>query len=376
MILTVDTYVVVLTALTALTCGIFIWFAIPRGEAVQITQIRYFSHFFFFIAISWVLFLARSDMSDVWLTVVAHLVQYLAFFLLVNGFRVRAGQGTYNLLVLIVLASILSVVQAIVIIPMTNFIVGLIVTFTIWLLCCVLIYRALLMERNSKGKKAAMASLLISVCAVVIGASLIYMGILDSYEYAVFCYSIFYISLFGSISSLILSDEIAKQQTHAETDELTGLNNRRFFIERATKLIRSGRRADFPMCIILCDIDQFKSINDTFGHATGDRAIKTISSILADSVREMDMLARFGGEEFIVLLPQTDLQGAMDVAERMRSLTEQTEIVVPNSSFKLTSSFGVVEMIGLDLDANIMRADKALYHAKANGRNRVEQIMD
>ena len=181
MILTVDSYVVVLTALTALTCGIFIWFAIPRNEANQIVQIRYFSNFFFFIAASWFLFLIRSDISEAWLTTLAHFMQYLAFFLLVNGFRVRAGLDTYAIISLLFFAGILSALQAYWVIPETNFIVSLIFTFIIWLLCCVLIYRALLQERNSTGRKTALFSLFLSVFAVFIGAALIYLDILDSY---------------------------------------------------------------------------------------------------------------------------------------------------------------------------------------------------
>ena len=376
MLQSTDSYVVLLTALTAVTCGIFIWFATPRDDVHQVRQIRYFSHYFFLTSISWFLILVRSDESELWNIMATNLALYLSFFMLINGFRVRAKQETYNMLMLAFFAGLLSYAQIGFFGDEAGFVSRLLVSVVIWLLCCAVIYSSLRKERDSKGKIAAIASLLISVGAVAIGGALIYLDRLASYEYAVFCYCMFYITLFGSISSLILSDEVAKHQKDAETDELTGLKNRRYFMEKSSKLLRSGRRSDFPMSIILCDIDHFKSINDNYGHATGDLAIKKITQILNDSVRGQDMLARFGGEEFIVLLPQTDLQGAMDVAERMRSRTEQSEIVVPNSSFKLTSSFGVIEMIGLDLDANIMRADKALYAAKANGRNRVEIMQD
>jgi diguanylate cyclase (GGDEF)-like protein len=207
---------------------------------------------------------------------------------------------------------------------------------------------------------------------LLITTSLVLAGKSIDFTYLVFCYCIFYVTLFGSISSLMLSDEVAKHQRDALTDGLTGLKNRRFFMEQGSKLLSSARRHDFPMSLILCDIDHFKKINDTFGHSTGDLAIKEITKVLSDSVRHEDMLARFGGEEFIVLLPQTSVKGAAEVAERMRVSTEQKVIKVPNSSIQLTASFGISEVRGQDLEANIICADQALYRAKSNGRNRIE----
>ena len=114
-------------------------------------------------------------------------------------------------------------------------------------------------------------------------------------------------------------------------------------------------------------------INDKYGHTTGDLAIKSITNVLNQSVRQEDILARFGGEEFIALLPQTPLEGGIEVAERMRKLTEETSFKRGKTDLDMTASFGVAAFGEGDLESNIIRVDKALYKAKKNGRNRVEK---
>ena len=372
-----DPYVILLTLLITFTCGLFIWSATPKQDAEHISQIRYFSHFFFFTSFSWLfVFLRSMDWQQMYIFG-THICYLLSLLFLMNGFRIRAKQKAIHAAWLLVLSGAFAYVQAIILNDQQDdFIFRLLMTYVAWFLVAVLVVRSLRRERNSIGKTATSISLLFSLFALTLGAVLLNQKVIVQFEYIVFSYNVFYITLFGSISSLMLSDEIARHQTDAETDPLTGLKNRRYFLERGEKLLQSGRRADFPMSIILCDIDRFKRINDTYGHSTGDKAIKKTTRILADNVRDDDLLARFGGEEFIALLPQTDLQAAMEVAERMRSRIEDSQIKVPNSSFNLTTSFGVVEMIGLDLEANIVRADKALYAAKSHGRNRVEIARD
>lgn len=372
-----DPYVILLTILITFTCGLFIWFATPRDDIRHVLQIRYFSHFFFFTSFTWSFIFIRSGSWEQWNIFSTHLTFLLSLLFLMNGFRIRANQKAISMLWLSALSVLFALVQSTILSDeQGDFLLRLAMTYISWFVISYYVYRSLTLERNSMGKTAATISVFFSVITLIVGAVLIHFGWLVRYEYAVFSYCIFYITLFGSISSLMLSDEVAKHQNDAETDPLTGLKNRRFFLERGGKLLNSGRRTDFPMSIILCDIDHFKQINDTYGHSTGDIAIKKSTKILSDNVRDHDLLARFGGEEFIALLPQTDLQAAMDVAERMRKRIEDKEIFVPNSSFRLTSSFGVVEMIGIDLEANIARADRALYMAKSRGRNRVEIAED
>ena len=131
-----------------------------------------------------------------------------------------------------------------------------------------------------------------------------------------------------------------------------------------------------PHCVVIGDIDKFKSINDTYGHLTGDKIIKAVATSIANQTKGKDLAARFGGEEFVVLLPETPLSGGVAVAELIRKCIEKARFVNAKSGEELrrvTISLGVTELIhGEPLEAAIARADAALYRAKEGGRNRVE----
>lgn len=156
----------------------------------------------------------------------------------------------------------------------------------------------------------------------------------------------------------------------AATDELTGLYNRRFFNDHFSKSLSASRRYDFPLSVIMADIDKFKAVNDTYGHAAGDTVLKAFAEILRNMARTEDISARWGGEEFIILLAHTSCTGATVVAERLRRTVESECLRV--TSIAVTVSLGVAELKeGEDGEALIKRADNALYRAKEEGRNRV-----
>jgi two-component system chemotaxis response regulator CheY len=156
----------------------------------------------------------------------------------------------------------------------------------------------------------------------------------------------------------------------AATDELTGLSNRRHFNENFTKAMSSAKRYHFNLSLIIADVDKFKLVNDTYGHSTGDQVLKLFATTIRSVARMEDITARWGGEEFILLLSHTPLDGAAVLAERIRSgfaAESRAEM-----SFIVTASFGVVELrSGEDAEDLIRRADAALYRAKEEGRNRV-----
>jgi two-component system, cell cycle response regulator len=161
----------------------------------------------------------------------------------------------------------------------------------------------------------------------------------------------------------------------AFTDHLTGLANRRRFerqLEReVTRTLRYGR----PFCLLLLDIDRFKDVNDTYGHEIGDEAIRRLAIILQAGTRGIDTAARIGGEEFAVILTETDFEGGLEVAERLRLAIKTAE--VPNVGH-MTASFGVAEFpmsaqTGREL---IAVADAAMYEAKRQGRDRVERAVE
>lgn len=158
----------------------------------------------------------------------------------------------------------------------------------------------------------------------------------------------------------------------AETDPLTGAANRRAFLKRAEEEQVDARRRQRSVSVLLLDIDHFKSVNDTRGHAGGDEALKRLVECCAPVLRPGDLLGRFGGEEFAVLLPETNPYAAVAIAERLRGTIASTAVEHDGASFHITASIGV-SAVGPDgLDAALSRADEALYAAKRAGRNRVE----
>ncbi|MBW0148958.1 diguanylate cyclase [Marinobacter arenosus] len=157
----------------------------------------------------------------------------------------------------------------------------------------------------------------------------------------------------------------------AQVDHLTGLDNRRGFLPVAESLWSLVKRNNRDMCVAMIDIDHFKMINDQYGHATGDRILRQIAKVLDSSRRQGDLLARWGGEEFILLLPETDLPEACHVAERFRQNVEALTIQEGADIIHCTISVGVANRDSEDvsLDKTIVMADQALYQAKLEGRN-------
>ena len=174
-----------------------------------------------------------------------------------------------------------------------------------------------------------------------------------------------------------LADRLHKLEAAAETitrlastDELTGLHNRRSFNEFFALEMSAARRHNHPLSLISVDLDNFKAVNDTFGHSVGDQLLKEFSALMQKMVRAEDFTVRWGGDEFIILLPHTTGEAAEALAERIRIAFEQNaDWVFP---LAVTASFGVAQLReGEQGEALICRADDALYSAKYEGRNRV-----
>ena len=164
------------------------------------------------------------------------------------------------------------------------------------------------------------------------------------------------------------------------TDALTGVQNRRYFDHRCQIEVSQARRHRHPLACLLPDLDKFKRINDTYGHQTGDEVLMSAARVIQTQLRVGDTLARFGGEEFVVLLPQTDMYHARQIAERIRRCIEEEEIRTPTGqALSLTISIGLSLLPTADaaaehqalVDRMLAIADKALYRAKHEGRNRV-----
>lgn len=161
----------------------------------------------------------------------------------------------------------------------------------------------------------------------------------------------------------------------AVTDALTGLFNRRYMTSHLGGLLRRSQAEQRDLSVLFIDIDHFKAVNDTRGHAVGDVVLKEVALRIARGVRGVDLACRYGGEEFVVIMPDTDLAGAVKVAERMRGQIADHPFEIPGGALTVTASFGVtVARAGDTPEDMVRRADAALYQAKRDGRNRVEVV--
>jgi two-component system cell cycle response regulator len=166
---------------------------------------------------------------------------------------------------------------------------------------------------------------------------------------------------------------IAATQNAARVDPLTGLPNRRTIMEMLRERIENVSIGN-PCAVLLIDIDHFKAVNDTLGHQAGDNVLRTVGSLIAHNIRSMDRAGRIGGEEFVVLMPDTTSDMARTVGERLRNAIENGDLRHANGD-PLTASIGVaVAAISDTVDSLLARADRALYQAKRQGRNRVVEI--
>lgn len=173
-----------------------------------------------------------------------------------------------------------------------------------------------------------------------------------------------------------LKEELKRAKAEAKSDPMTGLANRKGFEDSLASIRAESYGNDTRHALLIADIDKFKNINDTYGHLFGDKIIKIVAKALANLTKGKDIAARFGGEEFVVVLPETNIDGGMAVSESIRKNIENGRIFNPKTNKEIqrvTISIGVTEFdLSEEIDAVIERADAALYRAKEGGRNRVE----
>ena len=176
-------------------------------------------------------------------------------------------------------------------------------------------------------------------------------------------------------NQLDMLDAARRIEQLAIVDPLTGLYNRNFLYEILPQEISESHRYEKPLSLIILDVDHFKQFNDTWGHDVGDLVLKHVASLLKDTLRETDIPFRYGGEEFIIVLPEAHVENAVRVAEKVRNVVADTPLVLEDQPepLRVTISLGVAELKRDDtLDTLIKQADQALYAAKRGGRNRTE----
>ncbi|MBI5192575.1 MAG: GGDEF domain-containing protein [Nitrospirae bacterium] len=180
----------------------------------------------------------------------------------------------------------------------------------------------------------------------------------------------------STLTLALRNSEIHREaQAMATIDSLTGLFNKRYFNDILDREFKGTMRYQTPVSLIMMDLDNFKTINDMYGHQAGDAVIKEISSMLTKSLRDIDVPARYGGDELAIILPETDAEQAFFVAKRLKRLIEQNPIKFKGNSIKVTASIGISSCPNSSIktvEDMISEADKALYDAKKCGRNRIE----
>ena len=173
-----------------------------------------------------------------------------------------------------------------------------------------------------------------------------------------------------------LSKAYKKMETLARTDPLTKLSNRRDYLEKFNLELNRFERNKIPFSVVLCDIDDFKLVNDEYGHDCGDFVLVGISELMTSTVRKQDVVGRWGGEEFILLLPETSIAGGNRVAEGIRKNLEDKTFFFNGKEIAVTMTFGASQYDGtMDIDACIKKADEALYSGKRAGKNRVHSAL-
>jgi diguanylate cyclase (GGDEF)-like protein len=153
---------------------------------------------------------------------------------------------------------------------------------------------------------------------------------------------------------------------------MTGLYNRKYMEMKLTEEIDRFQRTGIPFCVVIIDIDHFKSVNDKYGHLIGDQVIKHLANLMKDNIRKTDFAFRYGGEEFMMLLTNVDVRNATHVSDQIRKKLEATNFSLKEKSFNCTASFGIALFKKNDTaESVIKRADERLYQAKQGGRNRI-----
>ena len=188
------------------------------------------------------------------------------------------------------------------------------------------------------------------------------------------------LSMGGHVLKLVFLDPL--ERTFHETlldlstkDPLTGLANRGSVLAEFQNRFGLSLRYDRPLSVVVCDLDHFKRVNDTYGHGAGDFVLHVFGERLMGALREADLAGRIGGEEFLMVLPETDLSGARPFAERLRKAINSMPVPLPSGAINITCSLGIAERTAADLEAGqlLARADAAMYQAKSSGRDRVCQ---
>ena len=364
--------------ISAMLGSIFLitWFTIERKP-----HVLFWSAVFWVSAINMLMNATRGlfpDRNIYW--VLVNMTTLVMLALTLAGYRVRAGLSPFPLPVIGLLTS---VEAAIIWFTLVDYHMGLRMMFTPY--CGAIMGTLCVLTLLQKGKRmraaewgAAVIYSLYFLAQIGYGTVALMQGPqLDPYWLGIYQQMNLLVmpatfSGLGLFAVLIIADDLSVRMRHlATTDQLTGLLNRRGFFEATDRFLESCRRHDEQAYLALTDIDHFKKINDCYGHAAGDMALRRFSALLDRELRRSDLRARVGGEEFAILFTAHDYREAEQVLERLKIAIELMPVRGKNWQFSLTASFGLVCMNPAkdNIYHALIQADDLLYQAKANGRN-------
>ncbi|MBU2864975.1 diguanylate cyclase [Reinekea forsetii] len=360
----------------------FFTYLARQVDTSNLFGIKYFIFYFVVISSSYIAGALLPIVNPVIGNVVGNVLVIVAYFILLAGLISRQGQSG-NRRTWVIMSTFVSMYIALEIashaidIGPSNSVVSR--TSTLLMVMGVVLwgYRFVVIDKSNVlfGEKILKLSLIIHFFAGLLTLTLAYV-VVDPLLYLIvimiiLCFNT--ILMTGSLMSLILSDEIQKNYALSTRDSLTNLYNRGYFFERLETLIEHQNRHDRTLSIVIMDLDNFKTINDRFGHVFGDGMLTSFSKVLSGNSRESDIIARFGGEEFVAALPDADYDSALIWAQRI--LKQTNEIQVNNNEY-LGVSIGISTLKTGDVAQNraeklLDEADKNLYKAKVAGRNRI-----
>jgi diguanylate cyclase (GGDEF)-like protein len=335
-------------------------------------------------ALSTALIAARGDISDVWSIAIANAILALAYGVLWSG--VRNFEGRRLLIAFTVAGAIVWFVACTIDIvyasPLARATIMAAILITYLLLAVFELWRArgeTLMSRwpimALLTAHALLMPIRILLAASVSGVRSASVDLLAFVAFEAVFISICAAYLFGSVAK----ERVALRYKQASLrDPLTGVANRRAFLNQGARLMRRARHARQPVALLLFDLDRFKNINDQFGHQAGDEVIAAFCRVTTALLRPGDLFARIGGEEFASLLPNTSQDNALSLAERVRAVYAGTAHDFTSPPYNATVSVGVAvtSNSARDVASLLAGADRALYLAKTNGRNRIERAED
>ena len=347
---------------------------LSNGDLIKAKSLRQFQIYFISLTLAWAwLYLNGSSIEVGWLGLVGYLPFFLSYEVLLSAVCLHAAKDPRRLIKLFLPV----VIVCYLVLVLCDHALSLYITDTyqaLALLYCWNLCRSRSSKKDNIGDKYLANFMLLGASAFVARSACMYFtespG--SGYAYTAIVFTLVNVGMCLSIMASYFVGVKIKLVKQANTDSLTNVYNRRYFSSNLNQTHASSCRRSIPYSVIICDIDLFKSVNDTYGHTAGDLALVRIAKELTKVKRTEDTLSRYGGEEFIFLLPDTDLEEAESVALRLKDQVEKLVICTGKKSFGVTMSFGVAKVhANLSPSDVIENADEALLLAKGNGRNRI-----